>query len=398
MPHSLSHRLLAAIAVACVAVAVPCSAEAAERGALLKARHVAGLSRAQTSKLVGALGLPGARVRFGVDAYRVTYATVGVDGAPTKATGLVVLPRNRVHRLRTVSYAHGTMARRSDAPSRDLTGLAGGSALLFGGAGYATAAPDYLGLGYGPGRHPYMHLATEGSASLDMLRAAHDLGARRHLSLDGRTLVTGFSQGGVAAMALGRLLEQGADPALRLAALAPMSGPYDLENVELPALLAGRLDRVASNYYLSYVMRAWQPIYHVFDSPADVWRGSWGSRTGRLFDGRHDDVAIIGVLPHSLAGLFTTAFRARLADPDGGLLAGMRENDVACDWAPRAPTRIYAASADDQVAFANAEHCAADLRARGVAAPLHDVGKLDHFGSTVAATPQVLAWFDRLDP
>jgi hypothetical protein len=66
--------------------------------------------------------------------------------------------------------------------------------------------------------------------------------------------------------------------------------------------------------------------------------------------------------------------------------------------APRAPTRIYAASADDQVAFTNAEHCVADLRTHGVVAPLHAVGKLDHFGSTVAATPQVLAWFDRLDP
>jgi hypothetical protein len=398
MPHSPSHRLVAVIALACAAVAIPSAAEAAERGALLQVRHVAELSRARTAERVSALGLPGARVRFGVDAYRVTYATVGVDGAPTTATGLVVLPRNRVRRLRTVSYAHGTMARRSDAPSRDLTGLAAASALLFGGAGYATAAPDYLGLGYGPGRHPYLHFATEGSASLDMLRAAHELGARRHRSLDARTLATGFSQGGVAAMALGRLLEEGADPHLRLAALAPMSGPYDLENAELPAVLAGRLDPVASNYYLSYAMWAWQSIYHVFDAPADVWRGQWGARTRRLFDGRHDDVAIIGVLPHPLAGLFTTAFLDRLAHPDGGLLTGMRENDVACDWAPRAPTRIYAANADDQVAFTNAEHCVADLRAHGVVAPLHDVGKLDHFGSTVAAAPQVLAWFDRLQP
>jgi hypothetical protein len=112
-----------------------------------------------------------------------------------------------------------------------------------------------------------------------MLRAAHELGARRHRSLDARTLATGFSQGGVAAMALGRLLEEGADPDLRLAALAPMSGPYDLENAELPAVLAGRLDRVASNYYLSYAMWAWQPIYHVFDAPADVWRSRWGARS-----------------------------------------------------------------------------------------------------------------------
>jgi hypothetical protein len=86
---------------------------------------------------VRALTLPAARVRSGVDAYRLTYATIGVDGAPTTATGLLVLPRNRAGRLRTV-----------------------------------TVAPDYLGLRRGPGSHPYMHAASEASAALDMLRGA----------------------------------------------------------------------------------------------------------------------------------------------------------------------------------------------------------------------------------
>ena len=113
----------------------------------------------------------------------------------------------------------------------------------------------------------------------------------------------------------------------------------------------------------------------------------------RLFDGRHDDVAILKALPQRLERLFTPAFRARLAHPDGGLLAAMRANDDTCDWAPAVPTRIYAARADEQVAFGNARSCAAGLRARGADVRLLDVGRRDHFGSTLAATPRVLRWF-----
>jgi hypothetical protein len=155
-------------------------------------------------------------VRHGVDAFRLRYATVGVDGAPTTATGLVALPPKRARQLRTVSYAHGTLAARADAPSRSLDSLAGASALLFAGAGFATGAPDYLGLGGGPGPQAYLHAASEASASLDMLRAAHAFAARRHRSLATTTLVTGFSQGGHAAMALGRTLQDHADRRLRV--------------------------------------------------------------------------------------------------------------------------------------------------------------------------------------
>jgi hypothetical protein len=386
----------AAATLAAAGLALASPAHAADRGALLNAHRIAHLSRAQTTAQVKALRLPAAPVRSGVDAYRLTYATIGVDGAPTTATGLLVLPRNRAARLRTVSYAHGTMAARADAPSRSLDSLAGASVLLFGGAGFATAAPDYLGLGLGPGPHPYMHAASEASASLDMLRAAHAFAARRHRTLDPGTLVTGFSQGGHAAMALGRVLQDGADPRLRLRALAPMSGPFDIEHAEFPALLAGRLDPLIGNYYLSYLARAWQPLYHVFDGPQDVWAGGWGARVAGLFDGRHDDVAILKLLPPRLAQLITPAFRTRLAHPDGGLAAGLQANDATCDWAPAVPVRVYAGHADRQVAFANSRHCVAQLRAHGVAAPLVDVGALDHFPSALTAAPRVLRWFQRM--
>jgi acetyl esterase/lipase len=389
MPRLLPSAAFAALAIA---VASPASALAAPpRGELLDATRVVKLSRAQVAARVQAYGLPAGRVRAGVVAYRVGYATIDVAGGSTTATGLVVLPRGEERRLRTVSYAHGTMARRSDAPSRSLDSLAGASVLFFAGAGYATVAPDYLGLGDGPGAHPFMHLASETSASLDLLPAARELARRDGRELDPRVFVTGFSQGAVAALGLARQLQDRQE----LAALAPMSGPYAIQHAQLPATIDGKLNASTDNYYLSYGMLAWQPLFGIFDAPGDVWRGQWGPRLQRLFDGTHDDVEILKVVPKRLEQLFTPAFLARLAHPDGGLLAALRQNDAACAWAPAVPTRLYGARGDDQVAFANSRRCLADLRAHGAQADLRDLGRTDHFGSTVAATPRVLEFFER---
>jgi hypothetical protein len=62
-------------------------------------------------------------------------------------------------------------------------------------------------------------------------------------------------------------------------------------------------------------------------------------RVARLFDGRHDDDAILERLPRRLSALFTPRFLARLAHPDNGLAAGLRENDTTCDW-PATPREL----------------------------------------------------------
>jgi hypothetical protein len=231
-----SSRLLctavASVLLALALAAAPTHASAS-RGALLSSHRISRLSTADAKHLLHALTLPGAHVRYSVDAYRLRYATFGVDGRPTSATGLVALPRT-ARRLPTVSYAHGTMAARADAPSASLDSLAGASVMLFASSGFPTVAPDYLGLGGGDGRHPYMHAASEATASLDMLRAARTFAARRHQPLRNDTLVTGFSQGAQAAMAFGRVLQADGDPRFRLRALAPMSGPYAIEQAEFP--------------------------------------------------------------------------------------------------------------------------------------------------------------------
>jgi hypothetical protein len=162
------------------------------------------------------LGSWSAMVHYGVDGYRVIHRTVTVDGSPATASGLVVLPRRAVRNLRVVEFGHGTEVPRRDAPSVNPESDGRLAGLVAASAGFAAVAPDYLGLGAGPGHHPFIHAASEASASLDLLRASLVIAARHGRRLHPRGFVTGFSQGGQAAMALGQVLQHGADPRLRL--------------------------------------------------------------------------------------------------------------------------------------------------------------------------------------
>jgi predicted esterase len=386
--------LAAALAVLGLASCVP-AAVGAERGSLLSATPIARLSATQAATTLRSAGLPTRRARRGISAYRLRYVTVGVDHAAITASALVVLPHG-ARRLPTVAFEHGTLVRRTDAPSQGLDSFASSAVVLYGAAGFATVAPDYLGLGSGAGRQAYLHAATEASASIDALRAARTFARSRGRRLDTRILVTGFSQGGHAAMALGQALQRGAAPRLHLRALAPVSGVFDLQGAEIPAILDGSLDGRISAYNVSALLTSWHPIYHLYGSLDDAIAPSYAERVRRLFDGRHGDSQILAAMPTRVSDLLTLAGLDHFQHPDGALLAGMRANDATCQWKPRTPVRLYAASRDRAVTSTNSEHCARELRARHAHVDVIQLGPVDHFPSMFVATPEVLDWFAHL--
>ncbi|MFJ6612850.1 lipase [Streptomyces sp. NPDC091289] len=365
------------------------------RGALLHAEHLYTLkTREAVAAELTKAGFDASQARHGVDAYRLTYRTVDPQGRPTTASGLVVLPRGREGRLRAVSFAHGTGSHRSDAPSMQRGTFLTGPPVSYASAGFAAVAPDYLGMGTGPGPHPWMHVPSETTASLDLLRAA-----RAFHPLDRKVLVTGFSQGASAALGLGRALQAGEDRYFRLGALAPISGAYDFGGAELPALLAGELDPKSSVIYAAYTLVAFNRVHHVYDSPGAVFQDP---AVEALFDGEHTGRQLFEGTPDSLDDLLTPYGLDLLAHPRGGLADALRETDSVCrDWTPRVPVRLYMASGDEQATTANTAHCAASLRGRGVEGEVVDLGAVDyegsrHLGSNVRGTADVLRWFRQL--
>lgn len=381
--------LLAGLAAAPVAAA---GDRGTGRGDLLSLTPVADRDLPEVRAFLGGRNVDSGPARYGVRAYRLTYKTVDPRGRPTTATGLLTLPKGGSHRLDVVSDTHGTMVNRDYAPSagEDFGRVA---SYLNAAAGRAVAAPDYLGLGGGPGLHPYMDTRSSVTASVDMLRAARAAAGKLGRPLNG-DVYAGFSQGGQVAMGLGRALREGADRHFRLRALAPVSGPYDLEGQELPALYDGRVNDVSGVLYVSYWLVAQNRLHAIYKDPAEVFREPYAHRVEGLFDGEHEEEDILGALAPTVKDLLTPSFYERLKHPGGGLLDAARENDHTCDWKADLPVRLYAGTADTDVPIANARSCAARLARHGAPARIVNQGAVDHFRSFVVSAPQVVRWFD----
>ncbi|MBO1333135.1 alpha/beta hydrolase [Streptomyces sp. VRA16 Mangrove soil] len=383
--------LLAGAAAAPAAVALDTGhapVRTSEWGTLVSVEPVATLDRAAVTRRLADVDMPVDTVRYGVTAYRLTYRTPDAYGRPTTATGLFTLPNGGAHRPDLVSDTHGTMVDRDYAPSvADDFGRV--PSYLYAATGNAVAASDYLGLGKGPGTHPYMDTASSVTASLDMLRAAREAAHRLGRPLTGDVYATGFSQGGQVATALGKALQDGADRHFRLRALAPVSGPYDLSGQEIPALYDGRVNDTSGLIYTSYFLVAQNRLHGLYKDPSEAFRAPYADRVEALYDGDHTEEDIIKALPASAKELLTPKFYAWLRHPTGAMKEAVAANDTACAWQPDVPVRLYAGEADTDVPIGNARSCARQLGG----APVLDQGEVDHFGSFKKAAPKIARWF-----
>lgn len=329
--------------------------------------------------------------RHGVDAYRVVYRTVDVRNRATTASTLVVLPRTGERRLRPAVWLHGTQSYKGDAPSvSECCDRAAG--VLFASIGYATTAPDYLGLGEGPGPHPYFHKETMVGASVDALRATWAFAAGRGRTVGGAVSVAGFSQGANASFLLGRALQRGADRNFSLGALAPISGAYHLFDIEWPAAIEGHVRPDAATYYLAYITVAWNRIYGLYRDESEVFQTPYAGHVADLFDGTHTLDETTKALPDNPRDLLREEWTERLLHPTGPLARAAHANDDAClRWTPAAPVRMFAAHGDPEAVYANSQRCHRELR--GADVTLTDVGDVDHVTSLVLPVPRVATWF-----
>jgi hypothetical protein len=367
----------------------------ASRGSVVSAIPIAQPTAAQLD--AASADFPGTPpASYGVTAYRVVYRTIDHNGRPTTASGIVVLPDGRRGALTVAEYLHGTNPTKAAAASVDDTSTDRLVTALFAGQGLVGVAPDYLGLGLGPGRPPYVDTKTETTSSGDLLLAARTFAAEHGVALKRDVLVTGFSQGGRASIAFGHALSRGEVGSFRLGAIQAVAGPYDLLGSELPAVFTGGVLPPTATFYLGYLVTAWDQTVGLYDDPRDVFQAPYAATVDELFDGTHSDEEIVTALPDSPQKLFTPAFIKQLQHPTGKLLRALHAADEVCrDWTPRVPVQLYSGTKDTDVVAANADACAASFKARGVDVTVHSIGPVDHTGTAYAAYPQIIRAFGR---
>ncbi len=327
-----------------------------ERGRLLSAERIVSYDSTGIDSIIQSvnpfLNLFFAKT-YDVEFWKIGYVTIDQFGNTTSASGGAVLPRARsgsVPAASVVGYCHGTVLHKDGAPSRG-----GGETtigLLLATDGYVVAMPDYLGLGDGVEFHPYSHSKTEATATIDMIRATQELATNQEKELDGKLFLTGYSQGGHAAMATQREIEEYHTTEFNLLGSAPMSGAYDISGVQEQYLLA--FDPYPTPGYLPFILWGYKSVYDYLPEPATILKPPYDTIIPPMMDqtfsiGQLNDVA--DPVPRRM--IMDSVMDAYENDPNHPLKVALRDNDLYLGWVPQSNLRMYYCEGDDQVAYEN---------------------------------------------
>lgn len=321
---------------------------------------------ADVTQLLNSAGIPSALLRpeHEVDVYKVIYNTRNAqDTGMTTASGVIIIPSGVSCPLPLLSYQHGTTTTREGVPSYGSDELIIGVVYASGG-GYVCVEPDYLGLGDGPGFHPYCHARSEATATVDLLRTARQLRDTLNFNLNEQLFLFGYSQGGHATMAAFKMLEEELASEFTVTAVAPMSGPYDISGVQANTITSGQA--YASPSYLPYVIMGYQEAYgDLYTNLSDVFRAPYDSLIPIWYDGTHGTGYIDSRLPAVISDMLDSAYYADyINNPNHIGKQRLRENDLY-KWTPQAPLRIMYCDADEQVFPQNSVIAHDSMVARG---------------------------------
>ncbi|MCW3126777.1 MAG: esterase/lipase [Bacteroidetes bacterium] len=334
-------------------------------------------TKAQVDSILVASGVPAGILTtvYDVKTYKVIYNTVDADSQAITATGLMVVPQHTPCDVPMLSYQHNNLFRKSNAPSQYhyewFIGLASGS------LGLITVLPDGLGLGTGPGSHPFLHLQTEATAVIDMLRAAKESVDTTGASYNKQLFLAGISEGAYASLAAHQYIQTYLDPQMHVTGTGAIAGYYDMSGTMVNMILSN------SNYndpsFLPALFMSYNKVYHYAAHDSDIFVSPYDTLLPVLYNGSKEGYQINPQLP----GVANQVLQQKIIDtlqndPNNFFTQLLRKND-AYNWTPTSPVHMFFCTADEIVPYQ------------------HSAVAVDHFianGSVTADTLNVGATYD----
>jgi pimeloyl-ACP methyl ester carboxylesterase len=356
-------RRLMLTAVATAALLVACGGGDDEwRGTLMEdPATVTTLTAAQINAATQASGLQAitGAATCDVRVVALNYRTPGVTGETSNASGAMLVPAGACasasHPL--IAYAKGTDVQKPRTlanPQDPETFLL---AAMYAAKGYAVVATDYLGFAKSAYTyHPYLHAESEATSVIDSIRAARKAAAAQNVALNGKVMVTGYSQGGHSSMAAHRAIEQHHANEISLVAGAHLAGPYNLSgSFKSPAVIAGY------QFFVPYLVTSYQKIYgNIYSNVNQAFKAPYAEyietllpnptltyttlvTTGKLPGGP-------GVTPTQARDLvFQSAFiQDSQTNNSNPLYVAVQKNDLL-GWNPKARTLLCGGAGDPTV-------------------------------------------------
>jgi len=332
-------------------------------------------------------------VSNGIDYYKIVYETIGLDGQLTQASGAVAVPTNFDGVSPITTYCHGTSILESNIPSA--VNAESNIGVIFASEGFVVTMPDYLGFGANPGLHPYHHANSHASATIDMIRATKKLLDQLETAYNDQLFIFGYSQGGHAAMATVKVIEENYADELPITAAAPMSGAYDLAGVQ--ATTFEQDVSYGAPYYLPYILLAYNEVYKLYPSTSDFLNSPWDEQLPPLFDGYHSPSEVNAIMPEIPNDIIRDDFfEAFLNNPNHIFRQVLRDNSLL-DFTPSTPMKIFYCNGDPLVLFQNSELACETYIANGATdIECIDNGALDHGGCVLPSLIGARGWFKTL--
>lgn len=336
---------------------------------------------------------------------RVTYTTEYPKGTAINVSGALLISENYDAGFPTVVYNHGTYDNRESAPSTDIAGLSSMDAVL--GIAIASAfncallLPDYIGYGESKSTaHPYVHVESLGQTGLDFLRAFREYMASPDVDLpvSDRVFITGYSEGGTAALAVHKAIDDHPEEGLTVAGNVAGSGVYDM--VAACKAFVCNPDTLESQMLSSYlwVLGMYKTDFGYSKDYADIFSEEDNARLQSIdYDLTYFRSVTEGLPLNNIAAqLFLPAFIAGVQDEtDTEFIRISRQNSLV-DFAPKDSLIFVYGDADNWVHPVNSRNAHSAMREKGckVESRVHPGG--DHYTTYPLYISVLLEWLSKL--
>jgi pimeloyl-ACP methyl ester carboxylesterase len=282
-------------------------------------------------------------MKYSVRLFNLSYYTEDTKGRIVPSAGVLVIPkRSPGTKTPLVSFQHGTMFERRQAPTVSNGPELGMAIAMASASGFLMTIPDHLGLGIEALKHPeqfhpYCQWAPLARDNGDMLVAAKALLQDESFhqivhdgpTHDGRLFLTGYSEGGYLTLGLHRELESHPEQYgnLKVTASVPLSGGYASSTIMLDKLM----ERQKFTYpgFAAYLWITLNRTYGVFSTPDQYLATPFDMTLSPLIDGQHSEGEVNYAMPPIVSDILLPKVRSDLIARVGEFFSATRANDLA---------------------------------------------------------------------
>ncbi len=252
-------------------------------------------------------------VKYDIKLYRVKYKTL-FRGDSVRASGLMCVPISieKKESFPMMSYQHGTIAKKSEAPSVSPLFEANALIAYLASTGMIVLMPDYIGFGESQQYfHPYMHKEYTTNAILDFIRASKEfIGLESPVKWNDKLFLTGYSQGGSATLAtLSAIENNSANSDIIVTATTCGAGAYNLTAYR--DWIVNRMNyegRFEQPWYLAYLTESFSKYAGLTTPYNSIFKEDIASLVPGVIDGNKTASEINSLFPEYLGSLLSTDF------------------------------------------------------------------------------------------